>query len=236
MSVFDAVQFAQALDAANWNVAISARRDGIPWNRLVNAQGFQALHLAILHGQPLVVDHLLSWGAPVGPYVTADGTRHAPLWAAIDRDMDGVAARLIDAGADIESVYQSPLKDAAEPPVLVAASQRWLPLTMQAALARGAGLRTLTADQRVTVFQAWFEALSDPKTGPGAEAVLTDLTASGWFPGNANEAEQLEGPLQTALHQSPDPREVLQKLQAQWRQRQGHPQGPRSATVKRARS
>lgn len=215
MTTFDPLSFSQALDRADWSVVFGARQQGIPWAQLVNEQGFQALHLAVLWEDPLIVSNLLLRGAPTQGYATHDGIQRSLLWDAIWRDQDGIATALIEAGANLDEADPNPRHTGEHP--LVVASQRYLARTTQALLEYGVNLRHLSVPQRAQVFEAWFDAQATPEPAARtqADSVLQALANTGWFP----EGEEAEALGERLLDTSAT--EALHRLLACWRERQG---------------
>lgn len=228
-------QIHQAVETGDWAVILNARRAGLAWDELTNAQGIRALHQAVLMGDTLIIQHMLDWDAPATQYQALNGNTYSPLWAAISRDRDDVGSLLVRAGAECDLSNPFNAEDAPTPP-LVETSRRRMAQTTLALIHCGVNLRDLTVEQRAQIFQAWITGLVLKKTG--ANTVLAGLEATGWYPVD-DEARILDQQIQGACQSlTEEPRVALDRLRAAWRQRRSQPAGPaeRRAAQRRERS
>ena len=205
-----------AVESGHWGDIMRARTQGTPWSQLVNRQGIQALHQAVLMGETLIVKHFLQMEAPTGTYTTAQGQRYSPLWAALVRRQDSIAALLIQAGAPCrESDPFDPHVSKREP--LLFASQHHMVETTIALIQRGVNLRDLAQDERQQIVKAWTGLLHSDAAG--GERVLDQLEKTGWYP-EGSEATDLEQVIQNDLRDlGPLKGAGADRLLAAWRQR-----------------
>ncbi len=179
-----------AVEQGDWANVLSAKRDGEPWNKLVTGGGISALHQAVLSGNELIIEHLIAAEAPVGNYHDKTGRIVSPLWDAIERDEDTIAARLIEAGADVQGA--NPDSPGKRP--FTEAAKRGLKNTTLALLGRSVGLSDLTSAERIAMVSDWAEmaASEDKETASGAITVLEALAAGGWRPAEREGAPIVE--------------------------------------------
>lgn len=209
-------QLHNAVERGVWSEVTRARREGVPWSEITNAQGIRALHQAILIGETPIVRHMLDWDAPPGPYQTKGGQTHSPLWAAISRHKDEVAEMLVRAGAecDLSDPFDPANRDI---PPLVGASVRRMPKTTTALLHCGADFLGLTSDQRLLIFKSWLTGLS--LNTPDSHLAVQALDDTGWFP-QPDEARALDDLMREAGSQlTGKPLQTLERLRASWRER-----------------
>lgn len=213
---FEKPQLHNAVERGVWSEVTRARREGVPWSEITNAQGIRALHQAVLVGETPIVRYMLDWDAPPGQYQTKGGQRHSPLWAAISRHRDDVAEMLVRAGAECD------LGDPFDPanrgvPPLVGSSVRRMPQTTMALLHCGADFLGLTPEQRLLIFKSWLTGLS--LNTPGSLLAVQALDDTGWFP-QPDEARALDDLMREAGSQlSGEALQTLERLRASWRER-----------------
>lgn len=193
-----------------------ARAQGAPWSQLTNRQGIQALHQAVLMGATLVVKHFLQMEAPTATYTAAQGQRHSPLWAALTRRQDAIAALLVQAGAPChEADPFEPGEHKREP--LVFASRSHLVEATAALLQRGINLRDLRPRDREQIIQSWLDFSASHAELAGQ--VFEQIEKTGWYP-EGEEAAQLEQCIQDGLRElGPIKGAGIDRLLSTWRQR-----------------
>lgn len=226
----DAHQIHMAVESGHWGDLLRARAQGTPWSQLTNRQGIQALHQAVLMGETLIVKHFLQLEAPTASYTATNGQRYSPLWAALVRRCDPMAAELVQAGAPCREADPFEPHEAKREP-LVFASQQHLVETTLALFQRGLNLRDLTADDRREILEAWLDHLLAAPVA--AEQVFQQIEQTGWYP-EGSEASYLEHVIQTHLRAlDPGTGAGADRLLAAWRQRRsdrGHRSVERSRT------
>lgn len=93
-------KFYRMVEAPDWSGVLNAVQSGIDLNDLRTRTGLSALAAAVIDDAPMMVEHLLAAGASPRSFRLFSGTFFSPLWAAITREQEGIARRLLDAGAD----------------------------------------------------------------------------------------------------------------------------------------